>query len=152
MNQWKRMSYLMVKMQVTPRYVALAECQFLSTSLHHYHLHQVEPKLSLLQCSLLTAKPALALKLQAPADLSSSSALLPSSVVATEAVLMQAVSGSQVASVNGLKLLVGSKNPLLLCLATQYCIYLVKVPQHCHQCCPPCLICLYNKQATNNIN
>ena len=68
--------------------------------------------------------------------------------------LMQAVSGAQVASVNGLKLLVGSKNPLLLCLATEYCTYIypVKVPEHCHQCYPPCLICLHNKQASNNVN
>ena len=141
------MSYLMVMMQVAPRYVALAECQFLLPSLHHYHLHQVEPKLSLFQCSLLTAMSAVALKLQTPADPSSSSVIPSSSVVATEAVLMQAVSGSQVASVNGLKLLAGSKNPFLLCLANEYHIHPVKLPEHCHQCCPPCLICL-NKQAS----
>jgi hypothetical protein len=22
------------------------------------------------------------------------------------------------------------------------------VPQHCQQCCPPCLICLYNKHVS----
>ena len=151
MKQWKRMSYLMVMMQVAPRYVALAERQILLPSLHYYHVHQMEPKLSLFQCSSLTATSAVALKLQASAELSSSSVLPPLSAVATEAALMQAVSGSQVASANGWKLLVGSKNPLLLCLATEYWIYAVRVPQHCQQCCPPCLICLYNKHASNKV-
>jgi len=148
MKQWKRTSYPMVMMQVAPRYVAPAECQILLPSLHHYHVYQVEPKLSPFQCSSLTAMLAVALKLQAPAELSSSSFLPPSSVVATEAALMQAVSGSQATSANGWKLLVGSKHPLLLCLATEYWIYAVRVPQHCQQCCPPCLICLYNKHAS----
>lgn len=97
----------MVMMQVTPRYAALADCQFLLPSLHQYHLHQVEPKLSLCQCSLLTAMSAVPLMLQAPAELSSSSVLPLSSVVATETAWMQAVSGSQVASAYGWKLLVG---------------------------------------------
>jgi hypothetical protein len=26
------------------------------------------------------------------------------------------------------------------------------VPEHCHQCYPPCLICLYNKHMSSNIN
>jgi len=95
------MSYPKVKMQVAPRYVALAECQIVLPSLHHYHVYHVEPKLSLFQCSSLTATSEVALKLQAAAELSSSSVLPPSSVVATEAALMQAVSGSQVASANG---------------------------------------------------
>lgn len=146
------MSYLMVMMQVAPRYVALAECQFLLPSLHYHNLHQVKSKQSRFQCSLLTAQSALALKLQAPAEPSSSSALPPSSVVATEAVLMQDVFGFQVASAYGWKLLVGSKNPLLLHLATEYWIYPARVLEHCHQCCPPCLICLYNKHMSSNVN
>lgn len=137
------MFHLMVVMWAAPGYAALAGHHFLLSSLCHCHLLQLGSVLSLFQYSWLTELLALELNLWAAAQPCSSSVSPPASVAAVELVVLKAVSGSQVASANGRKLVVGSLNPVLLCLEAEYWQHLARVgEEYLLHCCPSCLIYL----------